>query len=141
MKAVNCEGEVKDRFFISNLINQVIEEVGPQNLVQVITDNAYVCSSAGILIQGKYPKIFWTPCVLHTLNLALKNICVAKNLEKNSITYDECHWITEIIGDVVFLKNFIMNHLMRLAIFNEFVPLKLLAVADTRFASPINGDM
>ena len=30
-----------------------------------------------------------------------------------------------------------MNHSMRLAIFNDFVPLKLLAVADTRFASAI----
>ena len=50
LKAVNCEGEVKDRFFISNLISQVIEEVGPQNVVQVIIDNAPVCSSAGILI-------------------------------------------------------------------------------------------
>ena len=30
-----------------------------------------------------------------------------------------------------------MNHSMRLAIFNVFVPLKLLAIADTRFASAI----
>ncbi|KAF8389287.1 hypothetical protein HHK36_025980 [Tetracentron sinense] len=136
-KAINCEGEVKDKFFISNLINQVIEEVGPKNVVQVITDNAPVCSSAGLLIQGKYSNIFWTPCVVHTLNLALKNICAAKNIEKNAITYEKCHWITDIVGDVMFIKNFIMNHSMRLAIFNEFVPLKLLAVADTRFASSI----
>ena len=39
--------------------------------------------SAGALIEGEYPKIFWTPCVLHTLNLALKNICAAKNTKKN----------------------------------------------------------
>ena len=37
--------------------------------------------------------------------------------------------------DVVFVKNFIMSHSMRLAIFNEFVPAKLLSVASTRFAS------
>lgn len=37
----------------------------------------------------------------------------------------------------MFVKNFIMNHSMRLAIFNEFVPLKLLSVGDTRFASAI----
>ncbi|KAI8540609.1 hypothetical protein RHMOL_Rhmol09G0276400 [Rhododendron molle] len=30
-----------------------------------------------------------------------------------------------------------MNHSIRLAIFNEFVPLKLLLVADTRFASTV----
>ena len=42
------------------------------------------------LIKGEYPKIFWTPCVVDTLNLVLKNICAAKNIEKNEVTYDEC---------------------------------------------------
>ena len=78
LKAINCEGQVKDRFFIANLITQVIEEVGAQNVVQVITDNAPVCASAGLLIQGKYLAIFWTPCVMHTIILALKNMCCKK---------------------------------------------------------------
>ena len=39
----------------------------------------------GALIEGEYPKIFWTPCVVHTLNLVLKNICAAKNTEKNEV--------------------------------------------------------
>ena len=106
-------------------------------MVQVITNNAPVCSSTGLIIQNEFQHIFWTPCVVHTLNLALKNICAAKNLEKNAVTYEECHWITEVVGDLVTIKNFIMNHSLRLFIFNEFVPLKLLAVADTRFASAI----
>ncbi|XP_021644962.2 uncharacterized protein LOC110638655 [Hevea brasiliensis] len=82
-----------------------------------------------------FSHIYWTPCVVHTLNLALKNICAAKNLEINQETYDVCHWITEIHGDALQIKNFIMNHSMRLAIYNRFSPLKLLSVADTHFAS------
>jgi hypothetical protein len=35
------------------------------------------------------------------------------------------------------IKNFIMNHSMRLAMFNEQSNLKFLAIADTRFASAI----
>ncbi|XP_028061236.1 uncharacterized protein LOC114264737, partial [Camellia sinensis] len=92
---------------------------------------------AGLLIESKYPNIFWTPCVVHTLNLALKNICAPKETGGTAFAYDECHWITLCVDDVMFIKNFIMNHSMRLAFFNEFVPLKLLAVADTRFASAI----
>ncbi|CAL5386707.1 unnamed protein product [Camellia sinensis] len=137
IKAVNCEGETKDKYHIAKLISEVIDEVGPTNVIQVITDNAPVCSAAGSIIQGNYPKIFWTPCVVHTLNLALKNICAAKEIGVAAYAYDECHWITTVIDDVMFVKNFIMNHSMRLAIFNEFVPLKLLSVADTRFASAI----
>ena len=65
-------------------------KIGHENVVQVITDNASVMKSARALIEGEYPKIFWTPCVVHTLNLALKNICAAKNTEKNEVTYEEC---------------------------------------------------
>nr|CAD1827973.1 unnamed protein product [Ananas comosus var. bracteatus] len=45
--------------------------------------------------------------------------------------------VTEWTDDVACIENFILNHSMRLAIFNEFVNLKMLAVAETRFASVI----
>ncbi|KAK9037127.1 hypothetical protein V6N11_022049 [Hibiscus sabdariffa] len=77
LKAVNCFGEVKDKFFIANLMKEVIDEVGHQNVVQIITDNASNCKGAGEIIESMYPHIYWTPCVVHTLNLALKNICSA----------------------------------------------------------------
>ena len=137
LKSVDCSGEIKDKYFISNLLKEVINEVGYENVVQVIIDNAPNCKVPRQLIEAQYSAIFWTPCVVHTLNLALKNICAAKNHETNQITYDECSWILEIVGDVVQIKNFIMNHSMRLAIYNEFVSLKLLSVAETRFASAI----
>ena len=92
---------------------------------------------AEALIEGEFPKIFWTPCVVHTLNLALKNNCATKNIEKNEATYEECSWITHIADDASFIHVFILNHSMRLAMFNEFCPLKLLQVADTRFVSVI----
>ncbi|GAV60090.1 DUF659 domain-containing protein [Cephalotus follicularis] len=134
LKSINSQKEYKDKFYLASLITDTIAEVGPQNVVQVITDNAPVCKSAGAIVEMQYPFIFWMPCVVHTLNLALKNICAAKNTEKNEITYEECSWITVVADAVVFIRNFIMNHSMRLTIFNEFLHLKLLAVADTRFA-------
>ncbi|XP_058180780.1 uncharacterized protein LOC131299188 [Rhododendron vialii] len=137
LKAVNCEGEIKDKHFIASLMKEVVIEVGPKNVVQIVTDNTANCKAAGQIIEAQYPHIFWTPYVVHTLNLALKNICAAKNIENNSLVYDECSWITIVVGDASCIKNFIMNHSMRLAIFNEFVSLKLLSVAKTRFASSI----
>ncbi|KAG8365826.1 hypothetical protein BUALT_Bualt17G0012300 [Buddleja alternifolia] len=118
-------------------IAKMFYSVSVTNVVQVITDNAPVCKVAGLLVEQAYPHIFWTPCVVHTLNLALKNICAAKNTDANEITYDECHWITEIATSAVMIKNFISNHSMRLAMFNEFSKLTLLAVAEMRFASII----
>ncbi|XP_061347130.1 uncharacterized protein LOC133292709 [Gastrolobium bilobum] len=137
LKSVDCSGDVKDKYFIFNLLKEVIQEVEVDKVVQVITDNAANCKGAGQLIEQEYPTINWTPCVVHTLNLALKNICAAKNVENNEITYGECSWISEIVGHVSTIKTFIMTHSMRLSMFNEFVPLKLLSIADTRFASMI----
>lgn len=61
--------------FIANLIKEIIQEVGSENIVQIITDNAPVCISAGLLIENQFPSIFWTPYVVHTFNLAFENIC------------------------------------------------------------------
>ncbi|XP_026378526.1 uncharacterized protein LOC113272962 [Papaver somniferum] len=137
LKAINCQGEYKDKVFIANLLKETINEVGADNVVQVITDNAPVCKSAGLLIETHFPHIFWTPCVFHTLNLALKNICAAKNTEANAETFAECSWISDIISDAVFVRKFIMTHPMRLTMFNDHNKLKLLTVADTRFASSV----
>ncbi|XP_075645536.1 uncharacterized protein LOC142616605 [Castanea sativa] len=134
IKAIDGLSEFKDKQYIAGVLKDAIKEIGHEKVVQVITDNASVMKFAGSLIESEYPKIFWTPCVVHTLNLALKNICAAKNTEKNEVTYEECSWITRIADDASFIRVFIMNHSMRLSMFNEFCLLKLLQVVDTRFA-------
>ncbi|KAL6519717.1 hypothetical protein OROMI_032611 [Orobanche minor] len=63
LKAVNCEGQIKNKFFIADLIKGVVMEVGPQNVVQVIIDNAPVCKAA-----------------VHTLNLRALMIAPLKLL-------------------------------------------------------------
>ena len=82
-----------------------------------------------------FPQIYWTHCVVHTLNLTLKNIYAPKNVDNNRETYIIFEWITKVHGDALQIMNFIMNHSMRLAIFNRFSSLKLLSSENTRFAS------
>ncbi|XP_057418634.1 uncharacterized protein LOC130712832 [Lotus japonicus] len=137
LKVVDCSDEVKDKYFIAKKIREVIIEVRPSNVVQVVTNNAHVCRAASLIIESEFPSIYWTPCVVHTLNLALKNICAAKNTERNNTVYEECSWITKIAKDAMLIKNFIMCHSMRLSIFHSFNSLKLLSISPTRFASTI----
>ena len=136
IKVIDGSSEYKDKNFIAELLKDVIKDIGYEKVVQVITDNANVMKAAGALTECEYPKIFWT-YVVHTLNLALKNICVAKNTKKNEVTYKERNWIIHIANDASFIRVFIMNHSMKLAMFNEFFPLNLLQVVDTKFASVI----
>jgi len=139
LRAVKAEGEIKSKEYIAEKLISVIEEVGSRNVVQVITDNASNCKGAGLIVQQKYDHILWTPCVVHTLNLALKSICAPKTprTEEDEVIFQECHWISLVAADANRIKNFIMNHGMRLSMFNEFSKLKLLAIADTRFASVV----
>ncbi|GAV60249.1 LOW QUALITY PROTEIN: DUF659 domain-containing protein/Dimer_Tnp_hAT domain-containing protein, partial [Cephalotus follicularis] len=134
LKSVDCSGQTKDMHFIYNLLKEVINEV--TKVVQVITDNAKIVRVQDNLLSKNFHQLF-TPCVVYTLNLALKNICAAKNVKSDQVTYEVCGWISEIIGDVMMIRNFIMNHSMRLTMFNEFVSLKLLSVAETCFASMV----
>eukprot|EP00253_Pinus_taeda_P025286 PITA_25286 len=74
LKAVDCSGIEKDASFMSTILIDAIESVGPHNVVQVITDNAQVCKAAGLIVEGRYDHIFWTPCAVHSLNLMLAKI-------------------------------------------------------------------
>ena len=47
---------------------------GPKYVTSICTDNASNFKTTSLMIQEKYPKIIWVPCVAHTFNLLLKDI-------------------------------------------------------------------
>ncbi|PHU00703.1 hypothetical protein BC332_30490 [Capsicum chinense] len=57
-----------------NLFEKTIEDIGPENIVQVVTDNASENVKAGELMRAVYPHIYWTPCAAHCINLMLQGI-------------------------------------------------------------------
>ena len=136
-KEMNYEGETKGKRFIADLLINTIQEIGPQKVVQVIIDNAVACKVVGHIVEPKFHHIFWTLCVVHTLNLSLKNICIPSTHPRYDNVMEQCGWISRVSSDASFIKNFIMNHAMRLSMFNNHCKLKLLSVVDTRFASTI----
>jgi len=89
LKAIDGSSETKDKDFIAKHMRDVIMEIEQKNVVQIITDNAALCKAAGMIIESKFSSIYWTPCVVHILNLALKNIYAAKNTKRNSDLYEE----------------------------------------------------
>ena len=68
IKAIDGSGEFKDKHYIVGVLKDAIKDIGHEKVVQVITDNANVMKSTGALIEGEYPKIFWTP-LLSTLSI------------------------------------------------------------------------
>ena len=47
LKAVDCLRITKDKFFIANLMKEVIDGIGHEKVVQVVTANAANCEGAG----------------------------------------------------------------------------------------------
>ena len=107
LKAVDTLGEYKDAQFMGELFIRVVEEVGVDSCVQIITDNAPVCKAASMIVEAKYPQVFWTPCIVHSLNLALKSIA------------SDVLWIGNIIEDARHIRNFVQNHTNALTIYKE----------------------
>jgi len=68
-------------------------------------------------------QVFWTPCIVHSLNLALKAIA------------SDVTWIGTLIEDARHIRNFVQNHTNALTIYKQYTQLSLLKIADTRFAS------
>ncbi|KAK9681436.1 hypothetical protein RND81_10G002000 [Saponaria officinalis] len=118
--------------FIAEIFIQAIEDVGAHYVVQVVTDNGSNFKSAGNLIELKYPSIFWTPCVVHCVNLAFKSICEPP---QKSDHYDQCKWLTSLCEDMNEVQKFVSNHDLVKGLFNKYSTHQLLHVADTRFAS------
>ena len=52
LKAIDCSGKTKDATFMFEMLKAAIDEVGPSNVVHVITNAAPICRAAGLMIQS-----------------------------------------------------------------------------------------
>jgi hypothetical protein len=123
LKAMDALGKYKDAHYMGELFIKVTEDVGVDSCVQIITDNAPVCKVVGMVVGAKYPQIFWTPCIVHSLNLALKSIA------------SDVTWIGSLIKDARHIHKFVQNHTNALTIYKKYTQISLLKVTDTWFAS------
>ncbi|PHT89161.1 hypothetical protein T459_04274 [Capsicum annuum] len=73
LKSINSSSVVKDGGYIAKLFIKAIEDVDSKIVVQVITNNAVNMKLDDAIVEETFLHIFWTPCVVHCLNLALKS--------------------------------------------------------------------
>ncbi|GKE28674.1 zinc finger, CCHC-type containing protein, partial [Tanacetum coccineum] len=74
LKSIDASEHVKDAQLIVKMINEVIEDVGEENILQFITDNGLNYKAAGAILEEQHPKLFWTPCAAHCVNLMIGDI-------------------------------------------------------------------
>ena len=62
--------------YIFSLMDKVVDEVGEENIVQVVTDNEVSFKAAGHMLMEKRKHLFWSPYAAHCINLMLEDIAL-----------------------------------------------------------------
>jgi hypothetical protein len=88
-------------------MEKYIEEVGPQNIVQICTDNASSMKAAADIITNKYPHIYFQGCVVHVMNLLLED-------------WGKATWMKEVVKKSRTIIKFIKRRHMPLAVFRKY---------------------
>ncbi|CAL9112582.1 unnamed protein product [Musa acuminata var. zebrina] len=105
------------------LLDKFVEEIGEQNVIQVITDNGNNYVLAGELLQAKREHLYWTPCAAHCIDLMLEDI--------GKISY-----IKMTLERAIFLVGFLYSHTGTLNMMRGFTSNKeLVSFLDFRIRS------
>ena len=74
VSSVNTTNILKTTNYIFSLMNKIVEEVGEENIVQVVTDNRTSFKAIGMLWKEKRKHLFWSPYATHCIDLMLEDI-------------------------------------------------------------------
>eukprot|EP01018_Ginkgo_biloba_P017795 Gb_36198 [translate_table: standard] len=74
VKAVDAMDHKKTSEFIFKILEEVVLEVGEENVVQIVTDSASNYVGAGKMIIARFKTIHWTPCAAHCMDLLLHDL-------------------------------------------------------------------
>ena len=73
LSSVDTTNIPKMENYIFSLMDKIVEEVGEENIVQVVTDYEASFKAAGMLLMEKRKHLFWSPCAAHCIDLMLED--------------------------------------------------------------------
>lgn len=74
LKSIDASNIIKNAENLSLMLEEVVLELGIENVVQIIIDNAVAYMAARRLLRERHPTLFWTPCATHCFDLLLEDI-------------------------------------------------------------------
>ena len=120
---IDTTGNYKDHVYVASQIHPFIRLVGPENVVQVCTDNAPVMTFASRDIMQSNPHMYVQGCAAHCLDLLLED-------------WGKEDWVKKVVKKARIICLFIKNHHASQAIFRRMSPnLAIRLPVETRFAT------
>ncbi|RVW92979.1 hypothetical protein CK203_032771 [Vitis vinifera] len=123
MKSIDASDTIKNGELMFKYLDEVVEEIGEENVVQVITDNASNYVNAEMRLMEKRSRLWWTPCAAHCIDLMLEDI---GKLNVHATTLSRARQVVKFIYGhtwvLSLMRTFTKNH-------------ELIRPAITRFAT------
>jgi len=73
LKSIDASAISKTAEKVFDMMDNIVEEVGEENVIQVVTDNVENYKVVGHLLMTKRKRLFWTLCVAHCVDLMLED--------------------------------------------------------------------
>ncbi|RVW75586.1 hypothetical protein CK203_056441 [Vitis vinifera] len=123
MQSIDASSMIKTGEKMFELLDKWVEQVGEENVIQVITDNHSSYVMARRLLELKRPHLYWTPCAAHCLDLMLEDIGKLPNIKRT-------------LERAISLNGYIYNRSRLLNMMRRFTGQReLLRPVKTRFAT------
>lgn len=102
VSSVDATNVVEDAANLFKLLDKVVEEMGEENVVQVITKNTPSYQAAGKMLEDKRKKLFWTPCAAYCIERMLEDFVKIKLVGE---CMEKGQKITKLIYNQIWLLN------------------------------------
>jgi hypothetical protein len=73
LKSVDASNMLESPNKLFKMMDEIVEEVGEENVVQIVTDNTTYYKVAGEMLMAKRTRLYWTPCATHTIEMILED--------------------------------------------------------------------
>ncbi|KAI3524005.1 hypothetical protein L1887_02587 [Cichorium endivia] len=98
VSSVDATEFVEDAPSLFKFLDKYVDEMGEENVVQVITENTPSYQAAGKMLEEKRQNLFWTPCAASCIEQMLKDFTKIK-------------WVSECIEKGQKITKLIYNHI------------------------------
>ncbi|CAL9008817.1 unnamed protein product [Prunus brigantina] len=106
-KSVDASAYFKNTKCLADLFDSVIQDFGPENVVQIIMDSSFNYTGVANHILQNYATIFVSPCASQCLNLILEE-------------FSKVDWVNRCILQAQTISKFIYNNASMLDLMKKF---------------------
>ncbi|KAG6761795.1 hypothetical protein POTOM_035031 [Populus tomentosa] len=116
LKAVDVDDTDEGQHVFTSALTDTIMEVGPTNVLQIVSHLGDACKSSESYVLSKFSNIFWSPCTSHSMFMLMEEIAevewvfgLRQSLQDMVVSEDWKQWKHNIAEDVVNVESAILD--------------------------------